>query len=1027
MSGVIEQILGGVFASEEVYLRALYSGAMWLISFLHANFEGVSSLLFMIEDTCNSSDCPGSAYTAITAAWTNIGYMAHSDFIYLLTKTGFGTWAPLIYVVAAIGALMSVALNNPPRNYAWFFIGPGIYAFLVYTTEDVRGVSWRVGGEPQNMSEVWKHAETGLANTGVVSGLTNASGIKVNKVSGPSGNYPVAYPLVFLDTLFSATTDRLIQFIGIGRQQGEGGGDSNLAKIDYYNDQGPWHKLSSLKWGMVENIVGATARDPDIRDALITFLASECGTHFKRGIVDGQYVAAAQSKGESLPATVMVGVAKDGAEYSFESSTGVGNSADAKQFLIPLSTEIIPTPRSLVNLFNQRPEARGSFTKFHQDLQGHKPREAGRHFQISCSEYLWTIVQALRWEAGHAYHQLLRSAPLGFTEEHQLLYSLFYGWDVRKTPQGAYASPEEMKNYVKVLIFTYLVRNELMFAPQISEATQRFAPSEQVKSYSESYVRDQGSKAKAGELYNWAVLMPYAQGVITYLVLIGYPFAALLMIIPGYWKAFYTWITFFAWVKLWDVGFALVHTLERSVWGMLGNHGNMARVANMAIDISSDGARINVACAGSGASGSDLSKLCAVPDVTNVGSMNQGHAALWLDKALIMSGAADLDLTNGYYIYIMAALYFAVPAVTGQLVLGAKAGMASLATQAIGQNAQEAGGAAKSGAVGEANQRIGQVGAAIGQAATAKSYRKSGLAAQMFDTQNQALDAGLEGERLKNTQGALAARAGAQQTLAESYKSATGPITSFIKGSESLLSQPKTVPPGASASGTGDGTGGTIGFFGGLAGNSASLAMAKNQYGLEREGQIANINSSAQGVDAAWLGSQQAQRGQGLSQYGQRLGSAADFEAQSAAWEAKNAWGSQVSGIAGVYGANPGSLVGQKPTDMTGLAMSGNLGTGTRRQASYSGFGFQSAVNRATRDGMRDNGSASVLGVWNQTGVDRGGYDIPAAMVESIPFVNLGNQMDVAKQQYANNFDDKKGEEIFAVPPKTNQSPKTNQ
>jgi hypothetical protein len=950
--------------------------------------------------------------------------MAHSDFIYLLTKTGFGTWAPLLYVVAAIGALMSVALNNPPRNYAWFFIGPGIYAFLVYTTEDVRGVSWRVGGEPQNMSEVWKHAETGLANTGVVSGLTNASGIKVNKVSGPSGNYPVAYPLVFLDTLFSATTDRLIQFIGIGRQQGEGGGDSNLAKIDYYNDQGPWHKLSSLKWGMVENIVGATARDPDIRDALITFLASECGTHFKRGIIDGRYVAAAQSKGESLPASVMVGVSGDNAEYSFESSTGVGNSAEAKEFLIPLSTEIIPTPRSLVNLFNQRPEARGAFTKFHQHLEGHKPREAGRHFQISCSEYLWTIVQALRWEAGHAYHQLLRSAPPGFNQEHQLLYSLFYGWDVRKNPQGAYASPDEMKNYVKALIFTYLVRNELMFAPQISEATQRFAPSEQVKSYSETYVRDQGSKAKAGELYNWAVLMPYAQGVITYLVLIGYPFAALLMIIPGYWKAFYTWITFFAWVKLWDVGFALVHTLERSVWGMLGNHGNMARVANMAIDISSDGARINVACPGSGASDVDLSKLCAVPDVTNVGPMKQGHAALWLDKALIMSGAADLDLTNGYYIYIMAALYFAVPAVTGQLVLGAKAGMASLATQAIGQNAQEAGGAAKSGAVGEANQRIGQVGAAIGQAASAKSYRKSGLAAQMFDTQNQALDAGLEGERLKNTQGALAARAGAQQTLAESFKAASAPISSFIKGSESFLSQAKKAP-GSSASGTGNATGGTLGFFGGLAGNSAELAMATNQYDLNREGQIANVNSSAQGVDAAWLGSQQSQRAAGLTQYGQRLGSAADFEAQSAAWEAKNAWGSQVSGIAGVYGANPGSLVGQKPTDMTGLAMSGNLGGGNRRRASYSGFGFQSNVNAVTGAGLSRNGSASVLGVWNQTDVDRGGYTITAAMKESSPFGNLqgGGEIQAAKQQYTDNFSDEKGKQIFnvPVPPEDNQ------
>lgn len=948
------------------------------------NLVGTTTDLFSAQ--CSRETCPGSFYNMITTAWANIGYATHSDFIKLVTETELKYWAPLIYAVGAIGGLISVALNSPPRNYAWFFVGPALFYFLLTPSpsNNIYGVAWRVAGQDIPMKDVWKNAEVGIVNTS----WADSKWEQYKKDTGHGSTIQVGQGLLFLDGLFSETTNILIAYVGVGQQRGQGGKQSNLAAFG--GGEGPWHLMANEKWGMLENIVGVTARDPDVRDALITFLASECGDQFKKGIDDGRYIAASTSRGKSLPMSVVRG----GPTGEFTGQFGAnGNYSD---FQHGLDGERIPTPRSLIRLFDQ-PDAQGSFKRFSSELQSGKPEQSGRTVEIVCSEYLWTIVQALRWESGHAYWQLLRSAPSGFSEE-QVLNTLFYGWDIRKTPQGDVANADEMRSFVKLLTFLYMLRNELMFAPQITENGQRFAPSEQTRNFTEAYVRDQGSKAKAGELYNWAVLMPYVQGILAYLILIGYPFAAMLMVIPGQWKAFYTWVTFFAWIKLWDVGFAIVHALERSVWAMIGNRSSMALVGNALLQ-TADGVGVDISC-GSGGGGSDAASLCAVPEVKEQGSSADagGQAKIWmlLDRMLVAMGAADLDLSNGYYIYIMAALYFAVPAVTGQLVLGAKAGMASLATQAISQNAQEAGGAAKSGAVGEANQRIGQVGTAIGQAATAKSYRQSGLASQLFDTQNQALDAGLEGSRLENTQKALGARAGAMDTLAKNYGSASAVIGTGIQGLESVGKAFKAEQGTGSA--TGDGTGGIGAVFGSALGNSAKMGLAYGQYNLDREGQDASVNASALGVDAGWLGSQQAQRGQGLSAYAGRLDKEGDFVAQTAAWEAKNAWGSQISGIAGVYGANPGGLVGQKPLEMTGLALSGNLGRGTERSARYSGFGFQSNVSAVTRSGIARNGSQSVLSIWGGGRYDLAGTAKYALGVNSDTAEKFAARINTMKQ-----------------------------
>jgi hypothetical protein len=958
---------------------------------------------FSFAVDCNDTICPASAYNLVTAAWANIGYMTHADFLYLINKTNFSAWAPLLYIIGAIGGLIGVAINTPPRNYVWFFLGPCIFNFLEFTTTNVKGVSWKVAGVQQDMKLVWRDAESGLANTQ----LAKREGIQISKDDGPQGTYEVAWMLVFLDRLFSASTDGMVKFIGIGSQRAGAGQNTNLAGDD---GSAPWFRMATAKWGMLENVVGVSARDPNVRDALVTFLGSECGDHFKKGVDTGKYIASQSNRGMSVAPNVLKIEGSSGQGYD---GSGELQEFTYQPFVQAMDSEVIPTPRSIIRLFNQQSDSgngggvdtRGNFTNFSARFANEDKFNSGRTTEIVCSEVLYTVIEALRWESGHAYWQLLRSAPgvcedqnnpSCFTKE-QVLRTLFYGWDIRANKTGPYASDTQLEDFTKYLIFLYMLRNELMFAPQITESGQRFSPAEQTKNFSESYVRQQGSRSKAAELYNWAVMMPHVQGILTYLVMIFYPFAAMFMVIPGYWKAFFTWISFLAWVKLWDVGFAIVHTLERSVWAMLGNHSSMARVANGLIQTGQDNP-IMVECGGASPA------KCAIPNVTSGMGLDMEQAWRLLDRTLLLMGTADLDLANGYYIYIMSALYFAVPAVAGQLVLGAKAGMASMAVQGISQVAGEAGNAAKSASVGESVNKLQTNQGSLTQAAVGKSHRQGGLALQQLENSNAALDAGLNQARLGATKNALGQASEAARMRGASFsgnanflKAVAGNVGDIADGIDSR----------SRGGGSGGGSKGPLGQFAKVGTGLYNTGLTAAENGINQQQYGANARSAMFNAGAEWASQRSGQRAQGLQDYGRKLGAEADFAAQTAAWEAKNDMATHLAGLGGVAGMNPGALSpGNKPMDATGMLMSGQLGNQARATAQYSGFGFMSAVDDTTRRGNAMFGSSFVNGHWG------GGYTIgQTAALGSKESKNVESYIDGVRKASTNEA--KKVETIY--------------
>jgi hypothetical protein len=957
---------------------------------------------------CTPQTCPGSFYTAITTAWANIGYLTHADVLRFLHTTHFGKWAVLLYIGAAITALLGVATNSPMRNYTWFFIGPALYSFLVGTTMEVQGVNWVVANKAassEGMAEVWRNAEAGLANTRLaLDGM-----VRINGKNGPTDQYEVAMPMVFLDELFSATSNILIEWTGIGNQVDNGGSNSNLSTprrtLAGRQDTEAWWLLSNMKWGYLENITASTIRNPDLRDAFVTFLASECGDLFKQGIDSGSYIAATQARGATVVDTLMVDNAKH----------------DYTTFTKGLHSVSIPTPRSLGRLFKEKVSTTspGSFMNFSASLNKAVP--TGRTHGIVCSEYLWTLIQGFRYEAGNSYYQMLRTAPNGF-DEASFVATLLYGWDARRQRNEDITS-DDQKAFLKHLILAYIIRNELIAAPQITTVDQRYAPAEQAKSYSEANIRAYGSKAKFIELYNAAVMMPYLQGILAYFLIVSYPIACMLVILPGHYKGFFTWVSFFAWIKLWDVGFAMVHVVERSVWAMIGNHSHLYATSEALISTAKKVGGIGANQPAAAAAGTQsmeawnaIPVVCSLKPETVEGQCITGQpgedqtfeqAFELFDKLLLTGANLDLDLSNGWYIYIMAALYTAVPAVTGQLVLGAKAGSASLVKDAFSGAASDGSQAAKTGAQHAAVNALQTNQRSLGQAATAKALRKGtgpdgkgmSLAMQGVEFGNQGMREGLDGTRAGLESGLVGARAGLAGRSLENFDRAQK-MGQKVPGLKHVF--------GADGGSGGGGAASNLGAFGAYGVEATKVGMGR----MADEGFVrAAGRQQALGYQKEGLAAVSG----GLKDMSGKIGAQAEFEAASAAWEAKNDFAAHASAMGGIAGMNAGNLApNEKPTDATQMGMAGMLdrynsgGSAAPGKASasadaansysggllYGGTSYVAAGRQLAADGK--GAEQSMLDKWNNMGGSYNPVTAAARVVtEGVNTANMGTS-DIA-------------------------------
>ena len=901
---------------------------------LHAPIDGATVL--------------GNVYNAISAALATQGLWIQADIIYWFGSSALGHWAPLLYLFAAMAGMISMVLGQPPRNYVWYFMGPALFHWLLYTTTPVHGVMWGAPmgsseNEVRQMREVWKLAEPGLKNSNYVM----RNGITVSNDKPPSDTAEVATMFAWYDELLSSQIRWFINWTGVYYQhQNTSASSTNLCGYagSLGIDQTAWHVLSNVKWEVLEDITSARAHSVHTRDAFVQFMASECGDILKDNIVQSNYIAAQNSPGNTLRRD------KDLKSVLDARANNSGTPAYEK-LTKALSTMAIPTPRPLYRLLGIDDNARGSYRKF-LDSVGTNSREIEKRIakgRVSCDIYFWMMVNAFRWEAGHVYWQAVTRKELGRGEDDpndieagtmrdQVVYALLYGWDVKREDRQC-MDFEEQNYFVVDLALVHLIRNEFAVAPQV--VNRRHSSSEQSIQAVEGQARTVGSKSKYGELYTWARMIPYLQGVLLYFLAIAYPFACVMMVVPGWHKTLFTWASFYAWAKLWDLGFAIVTAIERSIWATIGNSPDVASI-NGHIAKMQDAAKVTVSCSennttiiGDGA--------CSVPAVIGGGGTTWEQVVQIFDKSLLFSSALDYDLLNSYYIYIMAALYFAVPAVTGQLVLGARSGAAGMVNSMIGGVSGQAGGQA--GQAFTARYLTGLRGAETNfqQQTAGKSQRKHGGQLAAAELSTQAMQQGIsEGHssQMGQIEGMRGTAANYERQAFDSGLSVLKGAAGFAHSASLGAIKARNAASGRAKSsgrtrGSGDRTGGTqragvpnwLYNYGdnvlksglGLVGAAASNNAMQRYLAADFEG---NKNSRMHGIEAARLGGQKAMS-EAMSG---RKGKLAQFDMAEDMYDASANYAQGVVNQAAAFGVSQGSVSPtQLSTDVDGMQGRGML------------------------------------------------------------------------------------------------------
>ena len=749
---------------------------------------------------------PGSSFHAITAAFATQGYWIHADMLNYVGAGEFQRFAVLIYMFALISGIVSMAMGAPPKQYLWFFMGPALFHFLLGTTSPVMGTAWKVAGVPQEQKEVWKLAEVGLKGMNI----TQREGLEVNGFGPPSGGVNgdgtvnISFAFATLDGAVSDTIQTIISWLGVYEVGGDAnssttgavptGSGSSSTKV---STAGRWHLLSNLKWGMLDTITQARLASPEVRDAFINFMASDCGDAFQQSIDTSNYSIASKSQSGVIPAGIFKSSKLTPDAYA------IGLEDTYANLNTNLSGVTVPFPLSLRRLLNPPLSAAtsaggntaaaadvGSFRKA-ISTRGQVPYgwenwkspnndvktlasvdDLLTSGNLQCSIYLDILVRGFRWEAAGVYAQLADQMPAQVKDDRILNYAMFFGWDIRKfaakdlfptdtsktwqerlqqddgNPNGL--TDEGKKQYMLNLIMINMMKNEFLMAPNAAARKLRFTSAQQAQSAIEMYQKTIGSRNKFGEIYSWAMMMPYLQGVLLYLLALGYPFACAVMLLPKCSKILFTWSSFWIWAKLWDLGFAVVTLLERSVWATIGNSAKATQVnpfiAQM-MDFGSTSVHLN---------NGQLPTVAFGPGA-DVGLVrnNVFSSYAFLDRAMTLFSNMDLDLQNSYYIYIMAALYFAVPMITGQLVLGAKASLAGAVTGAFSDMAKEVGGKAGS-AYGAAIQgQMARSQQVMNKAFAIKALSTSGIADQVLGAQNAATASTMRSDAMQAEIGGL--------------------------------------------------------------------------------------------------------------------------------------------------------------------------------------------------------------------------------------------------------------------------------
>ena len=127
------------------------------------------------------------------------------------------------------------------------------------------------------------------------------------------------------------------------------------------------------------------------------------------------------------------------------------------------------------------------------------------------------------------------------------------------------------------VLAAYIVRNTLQNVP-LTSMTQEMFSRQPFNPTQQRFVLDSMQNPETYGAYMKVLYVagaiPYLQGMLLFMLAMVFPFFAMFLVMPSRASSFLIWLSLWAWVKSWDVGYAMVDVARRVLWQFLAHGTN---------------------------------------------------------------------------------------------------------------------------------------------------------------------------------------------------------------------------------------------------------------------------------------------------------------------------------------------------------------------------------------------------------------------------------------------------------------------
>lgn len=451
----------------------------------------------------------GTAGTLIGAALETAGHFIQSQLLDLLSSSAGTSIAGLLFLIAGVSAILIVAIGGNYKFGAWFLVGPVLFYAVVFTRVESSGAIWQFGSR-LHKNEYVDQAVAGIVDSG-----------KKAKVSWFFAKW---------NKLVSMSIRSMTEVVGATKQN---------ADLNFINQTMRYVAINSVQ-----------VSDPKIQEfmRLLTFSA-DCLPF---------YEAQFRVNAKDTSATV--------------------DQEALKREIAALGKRRISTESSRNAQLVKELRAKGYF-------EGAVGVDASKN-EFTCEE-LWkltipvvkrTAIDYLSYsittqlEDGQTAAIIIKDLEKKFEDTrdqneravyllHAIMGKILFNTliDIK---------PEMQRYYSKSTISSYGEDNTFTAGVSDGTYTEKYNDPIRVQELLTVFTATSVA-ARKGEFLNFMQGLPYLQGIGLYFLAMTFPFFALALVIPGRHHSFLLWMSLWVWLKLWDLGLAIVMRIDQMLFRLL--------------------------------------------------------------------------------------------------------------------------------------------------------------------------------------------------------------------------------------------------------------------------------------------------------------------------------------------------------------------------------------------------------------------------------------------------------------------------